>query len=68
MKMTNSYGVEIKQMNKIFRPTITIYNNAISFCVECFENEWNDIILLDTLKRRQFAEKLIHNTKSNKAK
>lgn len=68
MKMINSYGVEIKQMNKIFRPTITIYNNAISFCVECFENEWNDIILLDTLKRRQFAEKLIHNTKSNKAK
>ena len=68
MKITNSYGIEIKQMNKIFRPTIAIYNNAISFCVECFENEWNDIVLLDTIQRKQFAENLIHNTKDNKAK
>ena len=51
----SSYGIEIKQMNKIFRPTIAIYNNAISFCVECFENEWNDIVLLDTIQRKQFV-------------
>lgn len=68
MKIINSYGIEIKQMNKIFRPTITIYNNAISFCVECFENEWNSIVSLDTMQRKQFTENLIHNTKNNKAK
>lgn len=45
MKITSSYGIEIKQMNKIFRPTVVIYNNAISFCVDVFENEWSDIEL-----------------------
>lgn len=68
MKITSSYGVEIKQMNKIFRPTIAIYNNAISFCVDVFENEWSDIELLDNIHRKQYTENLIHNTKNNKAK
>lgn len=56
MKITNSYGIEIKQMNKIFRPTIAIYNNAISFCVECFENEWNSIVSLDTIQRNNLLK------------
>ena len=68
MKITSSYGVEIKQMNKIFRPTVAIYNNAISFCVDVFENEWSDIELLDNIQRKQYTENLIHNTKNNKAK
>lgn len=68
MKITSSYGIEIKQMNKIFRPTIAIYNDAISFCVYVFETEWKHIKLLDTLKRKQYAENLIHTTKNNKAK
>lgn len=68
MKITSSYGIEIKQMNKIFRPTVTIYNDAISFCVDAFENEWLDIEQLDTMQRKQYAESLIHSTKNNKAK
>lgn len=68
MKITSSYGIEIKQMNKIFRPTIAIYNDAISFCVDVFENEWQDIEQLDTMQRKQYAESLIHTTKNNKAK
>ena len=68
MKITSSYGIEIKQMNKIFRPTIAIYNDAISFCVDVFENEWQDIEKLDTMQRKQYAESLIHATKNNKAK
>lgn len=68
MKITSSYGIEIKQMNKIFRPTITIYNNAISFCIDVFENEWLNIEKLDTVMRKQYAESIIHTTKNNKAK
>ena len=68
MKITSSYGVEIKQMNKIFIPTVAIYNDAISFCVDVFENEWSDIELLDNIQRKQYTENLIHNTKNNKAK
>lgn len=68
MKITSSYGIEIKQMNKIFRPTVAIYNDAISFCVDAFENEWSNIESLDTMQRKQYAESLIHSTKNNKAK
>lgn len=37
MKLTSSYAVEIKHINKLFRQTIKIYNDAISFCVKAFE-------------------------------
>ena len=68
MKITSSYGIEIKQMNKIFRPTVAIYNDAISFCVDVFEKEWQDLEPLDIMQRKQYAESLIHTTKNNKAK
>ena len=68
MKIISSYGIEIKQMNKIFRPTVAIYNDAVSFCVDAFENEWKDIEKLGTMQRKQYAENLIHTTKNNKAK
>ena len=68
MQITSSYGIEIKQMNKIFRPTVVIYNKALSFCVDAFEKEWLNIEPLDTLHRKQYAERLIHTTKNNKSK
>jgi hypothetical protein len=68
MKIISSYGIEIKQMNKIFRPTVAIYNDAISFCIDAFENEWSDIEGLDTMQRKQYAESLIHSTRNNTAK
>lgn len=68
MKITSSYGIEIKQMNKIFRSAVAIYNNAISFCIDVFENEWLNIKKLDTVMRKQYAESIIHTTKNNKAK
>jgi IS605 OrfB family transposase len=68
MKIVSSYGIEIRNMNKIFMPTVAVYNNAISFCIDVFENEWSDIECFDRMKRKQYAENLIHNTKNNKAK
>lgn len=68
MKIISSYGIEIKQMNKLFRTTVFIYNKAVTFCINVFEKEWEDIKPLKKLKRTQYAENLIHTTKNNKAK
>lgn len=69
MKLTSSYTIEIKHVNKLFRQTIKIYNDAISFCVKAFEEHWEVIETLDTGNKERFtyADALIHTTKSNDA-
>lgn len=69
MKLTSSYAVEIKHIDKLFRQTIRIYNNAISFCIKVFEEHWDTLKGLDTYNRDRsaYAEKLVHSTKFNKA-
>lgn len=69
MKLTSSYTIEIKHVNKLFRQTIKIYNDAISFCVKAFEEHWEVLETLDTGNKERFAyaDALIHTTKSNDA-
>lgn len=69
MKLISSYAVEIKHINKLFRDTIKIYNNAISFCVKAFEEHWQVLKTLEVGNKERFAyaDALIHSTKSNKA-
>ena len=67
-EQTSSYGIEIKHANKIFYKTITLFNDAVTFCVDVFEKEWTEISVLSPLARKTFAEGLIHSTKSNVAK
>jgi hypothetical protein len=69
MKLTSSYAVEIKYINKLFRQTIKIYNDAISFCVEAFEEHWDVLSTLDAGNKERFAyaDALIHSTKTNNA-
>lgn len=69
MKLTSSYAVEIKHINKLFRQTIKIYNDAISFCVKAFEEHWEVLETLDTGNKERFAyaDALVHSTKSNDA-
>lgn len=70
MKLISSYAVEIKHINKMFRDTVKIYNNAISFCVKTFDEHWKIIETLETENKERFAyaDALIHSTKSNIAK
>lgn len=68
MKITSSYAVELKHVNKIFYPTIRIYKRAVSFCVSTFDREWSAISLLIGKSRNSYAESLIHSTKNNQAK
>lgn len=69
MKLTSSYAVEIKYISKLFRQTIKIYNDAISFCVKAFEEHWEVLETLDTGNKERFAyaDALVHSTKSNDA-
>lgn len=70
MKQELSYAVEIKHIDKLFRKTNKIYNEAISFCVDVFEKNWKDLKDLSLVDKEQYqySDKLIHSTKSNKAK
>lgn len=70
MKLVSSYAVEIKHINKLFRQTIKIYNDALTFCIKVFEENWADLEVLETGNKERFAyvDSLIHSTKSNVAK
>lgn len=67
MKIVSSYTIEIKHINKMFRQTIKIYNDAISFCVKAFEEQWKILETLEAGNKERFAyaDALIHSTKSN---
>ena len=70
MELVSSYTVEIKHVNKLFRQTIKIYNDAITFCIKVFEENWSDLEVLETgnKERKDYADSLIHSTRSNVAK
>ena len=68
MKIVSSYGIEIKHLNKAFLSTVAIYNNAITYCVDIFENEWSNIETLDAIQRKGYCDKLIHGTSKRPAK
>ena len=69
MKIMCSYAVEIKHINRLFRDTIKIYNDAVSFCVKAFEDHWDVLKTLDPRNKERFAyaDYLIHSTKTNTA-
>ena len=69
MKLVSSYAVEIKHINKMFRDTIKIYNDAISFCIKAFEEHWEVLETLEIGNKERFAyaDALVHSTKSNDA-
>lgn len=67
MKIVSSYKAQIISAN-VFRPTVEIYRKALSFLIETFNKEWPVIsVISDALERQNFAEKLVHSTKFNKA-
>lgn len=68
MKITRSYAVEIRQMNKLLKPTVEIYTEAVSMCIDILEKEWDVLKDLDTLHRKGLCDKLIHGTLKRQAK
>lgn len=46
MKVVSSYGIEIKKQH-MFDATIKIYREAVSFLINCLNNEWPYIQAID---------------------
>lgn len=69
MECVKTVKFKIKTADKSFGDTISIYNKALSYIINVVNNEWDFISTLSTTKEQlNKIEKLIHNTKKNKAK
>ena len=69
MTLTSSYAIQLKSLDFNIMDTVKIYREAVAFCIDAFNKEWNDISLIKgEHKRFNFAENLVHTTKSNTAK
>ena len=56
-KQTSSYGIEISHADKIFYKTIALFNDAVTLCIDVFENEWDKISVLNGVFRNGFSRK-----------
>lgn len=69
MNITSSYQVQIIGTSNLFRPTIKIYREALSYLINIYHKEWEALSAIKSAKGRfNEAEHLVHTTKTNKAK
>ena len=65
MKILSSYKVKIKDYNHIFKNSIAIYKNAVSFLIDVCLNEWDNISVVKGEKAKQsYVEHLVHRTET----
>lgn len=50
MNVTSSYGIEIRNMNRIFWEKIGIYRKALAFLVDVYGSDRSKIFLRELLK------------------
>ena len=68
MKITQSYGVKFNGGYKAIKRTIVIFNDAINFLITPIQENYDDIAKLESsLRKMNYVEKLVHNTRNNKA-
>lgn len=69
MDIMSSYAAEVLHADKIFYATVNVYRKAVSFCIDVFEKEWNNLSgIKKTNERRKACEQLIHSTTKHTAK
>ena len=69
MKITSSYGVELRKQNIPIRQTLDVYRSAVSYLTEIYAQVWEELErIAETKKRFNEAEHLIHTTKKNHAR
>ena len=69
MRMTSSYGVEILKLNKPLKRTMLAAREAVEWLLPVIRKEWPELEKASGEKKRfNAAEKLIHETKGNRAK
>lgn len=68
MKITQSYGVKFKGGYKAIKRTIVIFNEAVNYLITPIQENYDDIAELESsLRKMNYVEKLVHNTRNNKA-
>lgn len=68
MKVTQSYGVKFKSGYKAIKRTIVIFNEAVNYLIMPIQENYDDIVKLESsLRKMNYVEKLVHNTRNNKA-
>ena len=68
MKITQSYGIKIKGGYKAIKRTIVIFNEAVNYLITPIQENYDDIAKLESsLRKMNYVEKLVHNTRNNKA-
>ena len=69
MKVISSYRVEILKLHKPLKQTMKICRSAVSWLLPVIGGEWEQLSLIPQQKLRfNAAEKLIHETRQNRAK
>ena len=69
MKITSSYGVELRKQNIPIRQTLDVYRSAVSYLTEIYEQVWEELESIQKAKKRfNEAEHLIHTTKKNQTR
>ena len=43
MRITSSYGVEIKKQNIPIRHTLRIYRSAVSYLIQVYAESWEEL-------------------------
>ena len=68
MKITSSYGVEIRKAESSLSMTLKIYREAVRVLVLFYDSVWEEVIAVEGEKKRfNYAEHLVHGTKKNRA-
>jgi hypothetical protein len=69
MKVTSSYGVEIKKQNICIRKTLDVYRAAVAYLVPVYDSVYPELAGIPD-KNRCFnkAEHMVHTTKANTAR
>ena len=68
MKITSSYGVEIRKADGALSTTLKTYREAVRVLALFYDTVWEDISAVEGEKRRfNYAEHLVHSTRKNHA-
>lgn len=62
MNIYSSYKVKIKHYNNIFKETVKIYRNAVSFFINVCDKEWENLKELSPVYRCSYIEKITLTT------
>ena len=68
MKITSSYGVEIRKADGALSTTLKIYREAVRVLALFYDTVWDDLSAVKEEKKRfNRAEHMVHSTKRNHA-